>query len=188
MLLADVIERGDNSNLRRLLIKKMLHDIASPLNAVMMGMDIIESGYDASMVGYAKDGVNKMAGLLALFRLLWNVEHSDVSILEIKKNFGTLCNFSITSDNPHINLEIAQLLICTVYAVLCAAAKVKEISCNISDEKIQIVASAQEIFCSFEADVPTEKNIFQCVALKLSETLQRRLVAENMKDKFIVTF
>ena len=188
MSLINIIKKTKNDEAFEILIHKMLHDIASPLNTVIMGLDMLESEYDKSMLGYTRDGVNKMTVILALFRLLLSNDDSDISILDIKKNFGVLCNFSIGSQNQYIPADIGKIVICIVYAILGATAKISRITCNISVSKIQVLTVAQEVFCDFKSDIPNKKNIFQYLALLIADFYNRKLVAQNTKDGFFVSF
>ena len=188
MSLVDIVNRADNNSTLDMLIHKMFHDIASPLNTVMMGIDILESGYDAAMLGYTKDGVSKMAAILALFRLLLK-DDTDIAISDIETNVGVLCRFSISSSYQSINADLGRMVICVLYGILLATAKISSISCNISNDNVHILTVAQDVFCEFKpSEQPTKKNIFQHVALLIAKATHRNLVAQNTKEGFLVSF
>lgn len=165
-----LIENGSTENLQ-LFIGKMMHDIASPLNTIIMGVESFDNS-DPMMRQYVNESAAKMASMLQVFRKILQTNAEKISCREIEQSIENICETSITSHNLYLNLDIAQLLMCSLYAVISSTSKISNITCRVGESNFVIRVYASNLFCSFDRTEPASaRNIFQYTATKFAYQL-----------------
>lgn len=177
MLVWDLIDNGGKSNIREL-ISKIIHDIASPLNTIMMVLD----SDDSSMISYANESAIKMAALLNVFRFFFKESEEKVTVVEIERLIKKIGDFSITSQVQYIDLWRVQLMLCIAYTIFCYASKNARVECFVDMQKTLLRVYASNLYCDFIGDnVSVQSKSLAGIASKLADangvTIKQRELA-----------
>ena len=165
-----LIENGSTENLQ-LFVGKMMHDIASPLNTIIMGLESFDNN-DPVMKQYVNESATKMSAMLQIFRKILQTNAGNISCREIEQAMENICETSINSHNLYLSIDIAQLLICSLYAIISSTSKISNITCRVGDKNFIIRVLANNLFCTFDNnEAPSARNIFQYAAAKFANKL-----------------
>lgn len=182
-----ILSNEDNERLISAFMSKIIHDIASPLNTITMGLETIEDSHDFETVKYVAESVSKMIAMLSVFRKLVQSTDNTCSIIDLEKTLRPICKCLIKSDNANVDLCLTQLLLCMIYAITCSASRISDMSCNIDNGKIFIKVFAKDMFCTFKHDEVTNQNVFQYLSVILSSNLGLKILTKSEVDYFFVS-
>lgn len=182
-----ILSDENNEQLVSAFMNKIIHDIASPLNTITMGLETIEESHDFETVKYVTESASKMIALLSVFRKLVQNTDKTCSVNDIEKTLRPLCKCSIKSDNADIDLYLTQLLLCMIYAIICSTSRISDIFCNIDNQKIFIKVFAKDMFCTFKHGEVTNQNVFQYLSVILSGKLGLRIIIKSEADHFFIS-
>lgn len=174
----------DNS-IQRLLMKRILHDISSPLNTIMLGVDFAD-GCDDTLFSCLKESASKMANVIYFARLLMKTEDCVVYASELERAFSVLCKIKIQGADE-ISLLHAQLIVCAVYSIITASSKIRRIVCSLGNGGICIHVDAENVFCTFGNDDVTSRNIFEYISMLIVEHMRRRIVISCSGDGYTIS-
>lgn len=180
MLVWDLVDHGCKSDVRDL-IRKIIHDIASPLNTIMMVLD----SEDASMISYANESASHMAALLNVFRLLFRESEEKVSVAETERLIKKIGDFSVTSQVQYVDLWRVQLIVCVAYTIFCSASKNARIECFFDVQKTLLRVYAGNLYCNFIGDsVSVQSKSLAGIALKLADANGVTIKQRELVDCF----
>ena len=180
MLVWDLIDHGGKSDVREL-ISKIIHDIASPLNTIMMVLD----SEDSSMLSYANESAIKMAALLNVFRFFFKESEEKLSIAEIEQLMKKFGDFSITSEVQYVDLWRVQLIVCVAYTIFCSASKNARIECFVDVQKTLLRVYAGNLYCNFIGDsVSVQSKSLAGMVLKLADANGITIKQRELVDCF----
>ena len=181
----NILELINEDVVQRLLIRRVLHDISSPLNTIMLGVDFMASG-DESLSSCLKDSASKMASVIYFARLLMKTDNCGVPSKELEQSFDKLCSTKFQGIEE-VPLLYAQLIVCVLYSIINASSKIKRIVCTVGDEGVCIQVSADNIFCSFVNNEATSRNIFEYIAQMLLKYMHRNIAVSESGGGFVIS-
>ena len=156
------------------LFSRVMHDLASPLNAINLGCEALECNDRNEMLGYVKDSASKMVSLLSVFRFCLTKKENVSSKFELETMLKSIRdNVSVVSNAEVIPTWLSQL-VCSVFIGIrnCFERSEKNI-CNINtkgDNYLFFInfGNVEDIIFPTKEEC-THRNVFFKIAEKYAE-------------------
>lgn len=192
----DLFDRKDKLNLLEdtsifdsslsFLFSRIIHDLASPLNAINLGCESLECDDKNEMLGYIKDSASKTISLFSIFRFCLTKRETISSKFELEATLKSITqNISVVSNEELIPTWLCQLICSICIDIRNCFEQSKKTICNINTTGVNYL-----FFINFgnvnDVRLPTKeecthRNIFFKIAEKYAE--RNGLKFWNEKDE-----